>query len=117
MTIHEALDELAQSSGILSVALLARDGRLLRGLGADQDSLSAAASAAAAAFTAALGFSDFLGRGEPRQATLDCESGPLLVTATGADAGSPLIAVALDSMASLGRVRFQLRVLLPQVEQ
>jgi predicted regulator of Ras-like GTPase activity (Roadblock/LC7/MglB family) len=115
MTVSECLDQVAAISGVTAAAVVSEEGYVVEGTtsgGLDLDVLGGLIGSTLGA-SRALG--ELLGEGDLQQATIEYRDGPVLVVPLAAEAAGHAVVIALASIAPLGRVRFQLRRLLPEI--
>lgn len=113
--VQTVLSELQTTGGVLASALVAEDGFIVESARGDTapdvDFLGGAASTALASARA---LSQELGRGDVEEVMVEYPEGPLLLVPL---EGSYLLVVLMDSMQSLGRVRFQLKKSIPRLKE
>jgi predicted regulator of Ras-like GTPase activity (Roadblock/LC7/MglB family) len=113
--VQEVLGELQVTKGVLASALVAEDGFVVDSFRADQapdvDFLGGVASTALASARA---LSQELGRGEVEEVMVEYPQGPVLLVPL---EHGYLLVVLMDSMHSLGRVRFQLKKSVPRLKE
>lgn len=111
--VQEVLTELQTTKGVLASALVAEDGFVVESTQVEQapdvDFLGGAASTALASARA---LSQELERGEVEEVMVEYPEGPVLLVPL---EGGYLLVVLMDSMQSLGRVRFQLKKSIPRL--
>jgi predicted regulator of Ras-like GTPase activity (Roadblock/LC7/MglB family) len=111
--LRDLLREILEIKGIVALALFGRDGKLAESLGQPGAiDLGFVGSTVVSSVLAAESLLATLGQGRLSHMLLDYEQGPLLLSAL----GSYVLVTALDSDQSLGRVRFQIRRYLPQLQ-
>ncbi|MER3483174.1 MAG: dynein regulation protein LC7 [Meiothermus sp.] len=113
--VQTVLSELQTTGGVLASALVAEDGFIVesaRGETApDVDFLGGAASTALASARA---LSQELQRGDVEEVMVEYPEGPLLLVPI---EGNYLLVVLMDSVQSLGRVRFQVKKSIPRLKE
>jgi len=113
--VQEVLSELQTTRGVLASALVAEDGFVVESARAEQapdvDFLGGAASTALASARA---LSQELERGEVEEVMVEYPEGPVLLVPLQM---GYLLVVLMDSMQSLGRVRFQLKKSIPRLKE
>ena len=116
MTLNECLEEVASISGVTAVAVVDAHGVVLEGTTTGSVDLGQLGGRIGSTLGASRALGELLGEGEVRQATIEYRDGPILVAPLGAGDDGHTVVISLDSIAPLGRVRFQLKRLLPQFE-
>ncbi|MCS7058668.1 MAG: roadblock/LC7 domain-containing protein [Meiothermus sp.] len=113
--VQEVLSELQATKGVLASALVAEDGFVVESTrterAPDLDFLGGAASTALASARA---LSQELGRGDVEEVMVEYPEGPVLLVPL---EGGYLLVVLMDTMQSLGRVRFQLKKSVPRLKE
>ena len=126
MTVSECLEQVAEIKGVTAAAVVREDGGLVDGttdgtvdlstLGGLIGSTLGASRALGELLTAGSGAgAEGADAGGVQQATIEYRDGPVLVVPVGENAAGAAVVIVLDSIAPLGRVRFQLRRLLPEI--
>jgi uncharacterized protein len=114
--VQDVLSELQSTKGILASALVAEDGFMVESTRADQapdiDFLGGAASTALASSRA---LAQELARGEVEEVMVEYPEGPILLVPL--EVSGYLLVVLMDSMQSLGRVRFQLKKSISKIKE
>lgn len=115
MTVSECLDQVTAIKGVTAAAVVSEDGYVVEGKSTGTVDLDILGGLIGSTLGASRALGELLGDGNIRQATIEYRDGPvLLVPLTAAAAGNAVV-IALASIAPLGRVRFQLRRLLPEI--
>lgn len=115
MTLKSRLQQILDIRGVTGAAVVSTDGRIIEGAARDGFDLSFIGSVVASSLASGNILAELLGQSQPKQAMIEYENGPVLLAQLG-DAGSGYLAVlTLDTAASLGRARLQLRSLLPEL--
>ncbi len=113
--VQEVLSELQTTAGVRASALIAEDGFIVESVRSekapDVDFLGGAASTTLASARA---LSQELQRGDVEEVMVEYPEGPLLLVPL---ERSYLLVVLMDSMQSLGRVRFQLKKSIPRLKE
>ncbi|GIW25330.1 roadblock/LC7 domain-containing protein [Meiothermus sp.] len=113
--LQEVLGELQVTNGVLASALVAEDGFVVESLRAEQaPDLDFLGGAASTALASARALSQELNRGEVEEVMVEYPEGPVLLVPL---EGGYLLVVLMDSMQSLGRVRFQLKKSVPRLQE
>ncbi len=109
MTVMDFLNQIAADDSVMAVALVGEDGFIIESVrkegAAEIDFVGGAATAAMASSRA---LADHLQKGEVQEVMVEYEEGPLLMVPVSAS-GAYTLVLLLDSVQSLGRVRFQLK--------
>lgn len=115
MSLTELLDQVAAIKGVGSAAVVSGDGFLLEGSSNNDVDLDFIGGLIASGMASSRALASLLGEGGVQQAMIEFEQGPvLLVPLPNGDDGYTMV-VTLDNAGTLGRVRFQLRRLLPEI--
>lgn len=113
--IQEVIGELQATKGVVASALVAEDGFVVESLRAEQaPDIDFLGSAASTALASAQALSQELERGEVEEVMVEYPEGPVLLVPL---EGGYLLVVLIDSMQSLGRVRFQLKKSIPRLQE
>ncbi len=113
--VQDLLGELQATKGVLASALVAEDGFVVESIRADQaPDVDFLGRASATALASARALSQELGRGEVEEVMVEYPEGPVLLVPL---EGGYLLVVLMDSMQSLGRVRFQLKKSVPRLKE
>lgn len=118
MRLTELLNQVLQIKGVTSAAVVSGSGDLVEGASQDEVDLAFVAGLLTSSLASARVLAGLLGEGELIQTMLEYERGPVLLTPLrpyGSQEDGPVLVVMLDAAGSLGRVRFQLRKLLPEI--
>jgi len=113
--VQEVLGELQATKGVVASALMAEDGFVVESLRAEQaPDIDFFGGAASTALASARALSQELKRGEVEEVMVEYPEGPVLLVPL---EGGYLLVVLMDSMQSLGRVRFQLKKSVPRLKE
>ncbi|AWR87008.1 roadblock/LC7 domain-containing protein [Meiothermus taiwanensis] len=113
--IQELIGELQATKGVVASALVAEDGFVVESLRAEQaPDIDFLGSAASTALASARALAQELERGEVEEVMVEYPEGPVLLVPL---EGGYLLVVLIDSMQSLGRVRFQLKKSIPRLQE
>lgn len=113
--VQEILRELQATQGVVASALIADDGFVVESLRTEQaPDIDFLGSAASTALASARALSQELERGEVEEVMVEYPEGPVLLVPL---EGGYLLVVLMDSMQSLGRVRFQLKKSIPRLQE
>lgn len=118
MQLAELLNQLLEIRGVTSAAVVRGDGELLEKASQRQVDITFVTGLLASSLASSRVLAGLLGDGEIIQIMLEYEQGPVLLTPlpTGQTQGEGyLLVVTLDAVGNLGRARFQLRKLLPNI--
>ncbi|MEX2535517.1 MAG: roadblock/LC7 domain-containing protein [Trueperaceae bacterium] len=117
MKLKPLLQQVLEIRGVKSAALVDADGLVLEGVSAEGTDLSFVGGAIASSLASTKTLAGLLGEGRVTQTTIEYENGPVLMTPLEAEGKEYVAVLTLDGANSLGRVRFQLRKLLPELVQ
>lgn len=115
MTVSECLDQVAAIKGVTAAAVVSEEGYIVEGTTAGSVDLDVLGGLIGSTLGASRALGELLGDGEVQQATIEYRDGPVLVVPLAAEAAGNAVVITLASIAPLGRVRFQLRRLLPEI--
>ena len=119
MTVSECLEQVAAIKGVTAAAVVREDGALVDGRSDGRVDLAELGGLIGSTLGASRALGElFAAAGDGKdvqQATIEYRSGPVLVVPLPSDAAGAAVVVSLDSIAPLGRVRFGLRRLLPEL--
>lgn len=115
--LRASLERLAATRGVASAAVASRDGFVLDGVGRDDEQRDYVAGLASGALAASQALADLFAEGPVRQVTLEFDRGPVLLVPLEGEASNHLVMLVLDDLGALGRVRLQLRRLLPELSE
>lgn len=116
MTLNACLEEVTSIAGVTAAAVVSEEGVVVDGITHGAVDLSALGGLIGSTLGASRALGELLGEGEVRQATIEYRDGPLMVVPLGIDDRGHAVVIALDAIGPLGRVRFELKRLLPQIE-
>lgn len=111
----EVLDELMELRGVTSAAFVSSDGELLESRAEGEHSLASVEAMLSSNLASSRVLAELLGAEVATQTMLEFGSGALLLTRLAETPEAPVNVVALTSVQDVGRVRFGLRRLLPQL--
>ncbi len=118
MAIQELLEQLASDDGVTAVALVGEDGFVIESVrkegAADIDFVGGAATSAMASSRA---LADHLKKGEVEEVMVEYDEGPLLLVPLEAAGTQYSLVLLLNHVQNLGRVRFQLKKVRPQIQE
>lgn len=115
MTRAEVLNEVLELEGVTSAAFVGAGGEVLESLARGGCELATLQDALTGYFASSRVLAELLGASAATQTVLGFEGGAALLTTLATDA--PVSVVTLSSADELGRVRFCLRRLLPQLSE
>jgi predicted regulator of Ras-like GTPase activity (Roadblock/LC7/MglB family) len=118
MQLAELLNQLLEIRGVTSAAVVRGDGELLEQVSQRQVDITFVTGLLASSLASSRVLAGLLGDGEISQIMLEYEQGPVLLTplpTAQAQGEGYLLVVTLDAVGNLGRARFQLRKLLPNI--
>ena len=116
MNLKACLDQVTAIAGVTAAAVVSEEGDVVDGITHGTVDLDALGGLIGSTLGASRALGELLGDGEVRQATIEYRDGPLVVVPLDANRAGYAIVIVLESIAPLGRVRFQLKRLLPDIE-
>jgi len=117
MSLVDLLNQVLDIKGVTSAAVVSGEGFIVEGVSNQGIDLGFLGGFIASGLASSQVLADLLGGGEVRQAMIEYEGGPVLLTPLETDEAQYVAVVTLDSTNTLGRARFQLRKLLPEIAQ
>lgn len=117
MQLSELLKEVIGIRGVSSALVVSGDGLILEEASHDAQDLSFVGGLMTSALAASRALVGFLGEGELQHAMIEYEQGPVLLIPLAEREDAPVMVATLESTSVLGRARFQLRKLVPEVAQ
>ena len=121
MNLLDLLNQTKQIKGVTSAAVVNDEGFIVEGVASGEMDLGFVGSLIASGLASSQVMANLMGEGEILQTMIEYESGPVLLTPlqkeTVESEGGYVAVITLDSTSSLGRARFQLRKLLPQIAE
>lgn len=108
-TLRQRLEELLATRGVRSVAIANLDGFVVASVGSGTADSDEVASLIAGSLASSRALAELFGDGELRQATIEYERGPVLLTPLATPAETHVAVMVLDDLADLGRARLALR--------
>lgn len=115
MTVSECLEQVAAINGVTAAAVVSEEGYLVEGMTSGALDLDVLGGLIGSTLGASRALGEMLGEGDVQQATIEYRDGPVLVVPLVDEAEGNAVVITLASIAPLGRVRFQLRRLLPEI--
>lgn len=118
MNLVDMLNQVLEIKGVTSAAVVSGEGFIVEGVTSSEIDLGFVGGLIASSLASSQVLAGLLGEGEVSQMMIEYENGPVLFTplkADAADDGGFVAVVTLDSTNTLGRARFQLRKLLPEI--
>lgn len=100
--------------GVTGAAVVTTDGRIVESVTRDGFEPAFISTTVATSLASGNMLMELLGQSQPEQTMIEYENGPVLLAQLG-DARTHLAVLTLDTAATLGRVRLQLRKLLPEL--
>lgn len=116
MTVSECMDQVASIKGVRAAAVVSEEGYIVDGRANDGVELEALGGWIGSTLGASRALGQLLGEGELQQATIEYRDGPVLVVPLRGPGAGNAVVVVLSSIDPLGRVRFGLRRLLPEID-
>lgn len=119
MSLVDLLNQALQIRGVTSAAVVSGEGFIVEGVSSNDMDLGFVGGLIASGLASSRVLASLLGEGEVSQTMIEYEDGPVLLTPLQADSGEDgyVAVITLDSTNNLGRARFQLRKLLPEIAQ
>jgi predicted regulator of Ras-like GTPase activity (Roadblock/LC7/MglB family) len=118
MNLVDILNQVLEIKGVTSAAVVSGEGFIVEGVTSREVDLGFVGGLIASSLASSQVLAGLLGEGEVNQMMIEYENGPVLFTPLKTDTpddGSFVAVVTLDSTNTLGRARFQLRKLLPEI--
>ncbi len=117
MSLVDCLNRVLDIKGVTSAAVVSAEGFIVEGASRNDRDLSFVGGVIASGLASARVLAELLGEGEIQQTMIEYEDGPVLLMPLDKSEDSYVMVTTLDSIATLGRARFQLRKLLPEISQ
>lgn len=119
MSLVDLLNQALQIRGVTSAAVVSGEGFIVEGVSSNDMDLGFVGGLIASGLASSRVLASLLGEGEVSQTMIEYEDGPVLLTPlqAGNDEDGYVAVITLDSTNNLGRARFQLRKLLPEIAQ
>ncbi|MEZ4606629.1 MAG: roadblock/LC7 domain-containing protein [Deinococcales bacterium] len=125
MNLLDLLHQVMQIKGVTGAAVVNAQGEILESVMAEELELSYLGNIIATGMASSYALAKLLNGGEIVQTVLEYEAGPILLTPLNLNDSAgmrprnqdAIAVVTLDSSSSLGRARFKLRKLLPQIAE
>lgn len=118
MNLAELLNEALTIKGVTSAAVVAQDGKLVEGASNSGQDLNFVGGLITSGMASSRVLAELLGEGEITQTMIEFDEGPVLITPLGNSADGGYVAVVtMGSVSDMGRARFGLRKLLPQLAE
>lgn len=117
MKLKALLQQVMEIKGVRSAAVVDADGLVLEGVSSEDTDLSFVGGAIASTLASSKALAGLLGEGRITQTMIEYENGPVLMTPIESEGKEFVAVLTLDTANALGRVRFQLRKLLPDLAQ
>ncbi len=117
----DLLNQTKQIKGVTSAAVVNDEGFIVEGVASNKMDLGFVGSLIASGLASSQVMANLMGEGKILQTMIEYKSGPVLLTPlqeeTVESEGGYVAVITLDSNSNLGRARFQLRKLLPQIAE
>ena len=117
MNLSELLVQVLEIRGVTSAAVVSEEGLVIEGASRDDRDLGFVGNIIASGLASSRVLSELLGEGEISQTMIEYQDGPVLLMPINSNQEAHVMVVTLDSLTTLGRARFKLRKLLPEVAQ
>ncbi|SRR5690554_1268805 len=116
MSLKSHLENMLAIKGVTGVAIVSTDGFIVEGASEEDFDLSFIGGLVASSLASSKVLADLMGEGDIKQTMIEYEKGPVLMTPLDSHGVAGYVAVlTLDTATTLGRVRFQLRKMLPEL--
>lgn len=116
MSLKSHLDSMLEIKGVTGVAIVSTDGFVVEGASKADFDLSFIGGLVASSLASSKVLAELMDEGGIRQTMIEFDKGPVLMTPLDSHGVAGYVAVLiLDTATTLGRVRFQLRKMLPQL--
>jgi hypothetical protein len=115
--LPELMNQVLDIKGISSAAVVNGEGFIIEGASKNDKDLSFVGGVIAAGLASSRVLAGLLGEGEISQAMIEYEDGPVLIIPLDKEEEGHVMVATLDSINTLGRARFQLRKLMPDIVQ
>lgn len=116
--LKATLERLLDVRGVISVAVAGADGGMVEGLALGEDELAALKELVPTALASSRALGALLGEQPVEQSLVEYAAGPVLMAPIEPDAAEGsghVLVVGLENVTDLGRVRFQLKRVLPDL--
>lgn len=117
MSLADLLNQVLAIRGVTSAAVVSGEGSIVEGVSHGGTNLDFIAGLIASGLASSQVLAGILGEGEINQTMIEYENGPVLLTPLKRAGDDYVAVVTLDQTSTLGRVRFQLRKLLPEIAE
>ena len=114
MTLSELLHQVTTIKGVSSAAIVSAEGEMVEHTGASDADAAFIGGLIASSLASSRVLAGLLGEGDVTQTMIEYEQGPVLLMPLGAE-DEPVMMTQLASTSALGRARFQLRKLVPDI--
>lgn len=116
MSLKSHLEGMLAIKGVTGAAIVSTDGFIVEGVSRADHDLSLIGGLVASSLASSKVLAGLMGEDEIRQTMIEYERGPVLMTPLDSHGVAGYVAVlTLDTATTLGRVRFQLRKMLPEL--
>ncbi len=118
MSLATHLQGMLDIRGVTGAAIVSTDGFIVEGVTSGDMDLSFIGGLVASSLASSRVLADLLGEGEIKQTMIEYENGPvLMIPLDSHDVAGYVAVLTLDTATTLGRVRFQLRKMLPELAE
>lgn len=115
MNLKQVLEQVLMIKGITSAAVVNSEGMMIEGVSATGEELGFIGNIIASGLASSRVLASLLGDGDIQQTMIEYEGGPVLLTPLSADEQAHVMVATLEATNTLGRARFQLRKLMPEI--
>lgn len=115
MSLASVLERVVAIQGVSSASVVSGEGFIVDGVSNDDRDLEFVAGLIASSLASSRALAETVGEGAVEQAMIEFDDGPVLLVPLQGEADGFVAVVSLTSTGQLGRVRFQLRRLLPEI--
>ncbi len=115
MNLSDVLSRALNIKGVISAAVVSGEGFIVEEASNSDQDLGFVGGIIASGLASSNVLADLLGGGNISQVMIEYEEGPVLMVPLETKEDDYVMLTTLDSIASLGRARFQIRKLLPEI--
>ena len=114
MGLAGVLSQVVDIKGVTSAAVVNGEGELIDGVSSDHKDMGFVSGIIASGMASSRVLADLLGEGDVSQTMIEYEDGPVILMPLG-ESGAHVMFATLEDISTLGRVRFQLKKLMPSL--